>query len=338
MSSIYIRLLEGAYIFSLRIGDFHGAMASAMRAKDSVWHHFLPSSLTTSDWMIGVLDHFMGRQGMARQRCTNALRNFPTRRRPEVVRFGIDQRILAHCANARALWLEGFPDQALAGVETAIAEVDAIDHPVSLCIALLWTTPVLLWTGEATRAAARIERAARLAAQFSLGPYQSLARGLAGQLAVLEGDPAKGVELIASSLLANEQARHMTMHAALQLDMAEALAGLGRSPRRWPKARRSPRGLKRAARRPSSRKYGVCAARSWPVRPTRKRRWRHSSGPGRSPPSRARARSNCGRRMRSPAISADTDKPTRAPGCCARSMTASTRASTPATWCVPSGR
>ncbi|TGD97674.1 ATP-binding protein [Methylobacterium nonmethylotrophicum] len=223
-----IRLLEGLYIFALRLADFKAAMAYAERGRASVWHSLSDTGLATGDWMVGVLDHFMGRQAEAQLRCGHALRNFPLQRRPEVVRFGIDQRMLAHCAIARALWVQGLPDQAAAAVDGVVRETDAIGHPVSLCTALLWTAPVALWSGDLDRAAEALATGRVLASRHSLVPYELLARALTGQLHALRGDLESGVALLSEGLAGLAEVSHLTMNSALQLALAEALIEAGR--------------------------------------------------------------------------------------------------------------
>ncbi|PIK73659.1 hypothetical protein CS379_07190, partial [Methylobacterium frigidaeris] len=223
-----IRLLEGLYIFALRLADFKAAMAYAERGRAGVWHSLTDTGLATGDWMVGVLDHFMGRQAEARLRCGHALRNFPLQRRPEVVRFGIDQRMLAHCAIARALWVQGLPDQAEAAVDGVVREIEAIGHPVSLCTALLWTAPVALWSGDLDRAAEALATGRVLASRHSLVPYELLARALTGQLHALRGDLESGVALLSEGLAGLVEVSHLTMNSALQLALAEALIEAGR--------------------------------------------------------------------------------------------------------------
>jgi predicted ATPase/DNA-binding winged helix-turn-helix (wHTH) protein len=224
-----IRLLEGLYIFALRLADFKAAMAYAERGRASVWHSLTDTGLATGDWMVGVLDHFMGRQAEARLRCGHALRNFPLQRRPEVVRFGIDQRMLAHCAIARALWVQGLPDQAATAVDGVVRETDAIGHPVSLCTALLWTAPVALWSGDLDRAAEALATGRVLASRHSLVPYELLARALTGQLHALRGDLESGIALLSEGLAGLVEVSHLTMNSALQLALAEALIEAGRA-------------------------------------------------------------------------------------------------------------
>lgn len=145
-----------------------------------------------------------------------------------MVRFGIDQRMLAHCAIARALWVQGLPDQAKAAVDGVVRETEAIGHPVSLCTALLWTAPVALWSGDLDRAAEALATGRVLASRHSLVPYELLARALTGQLHALRGDPESGVALLSEGLAGLVEVSHLTMNSALQLALAEALIEAGR--------------------------------------------------------------------------------------------------------------
>jgi len=71
--------------------------------------------------------------------------------------FVFDFRSIATIFLARALWLRGFSDQALRFVRRAIDEAESRDHPVPICISLVYASTLLLWTGDLPGASDLIE-------------------------------------------------------------------------------------------------------------------------------------------------------------------------------------
>jgi tetratricopeptide (TPR) repeat protein len=151
----------------------------------------------------------------------------PASRRINMIQFGYDHRICALVALAQTLWLQGYPDQAVKIVRQAIHEADEFKHPVTLCIALVWSSPVFIWSGDWTAAEAIIERLVAHAARYSLGPYQTLGLGLMGDLLIKRGDAQRGIRLLGDCLDEVRAARYYFLTPTFASAMAEGLAVLG---------------------------------------------------------------------------------------------------------------
>jgi hypothetical protein len=82
--------------------------------------------------------------------------------------FGYDHHVGALLAFYRTLWLRGFSDRAVDAARKAIDEAVLRDHPVSLCIALIYTSSLFLWIGDLPRARGLIERLISRAGRYSL--------------------------------------------------------------------------------------------------------------------------------------------------------------------------
>jgi hypothetical protein len=89
---------------------------------------------------------------------------------------------------------EAYPDQALATMNETIAEIEALDHPVSYCTALAWVTPVALWSGEWQIAESGLTTLIEQSESNQLLPYQALGLGLRGELFARRGEVEIGVE------------------------------------------------------------------------------------------------------------------------------------------------
>jgi predicted ATPase len=137
--------------------------------------------------------------------------------------FGYDHRIRALVALARALWLRGFSNQALRIAQQAIDEAERRDHPVSVCISLIYAAPVFLWSGDLERAADLIERLIAYAGRYSLAPYRAVGMALRGQLAVIRDQAAAGLILLRDALETLRAEQHNILATVFTSALAEGL-------------------------------------------------------------------------------------------------------------------
>jgi predicted ATPase len=141
--------------------------------------------------------------------------------------FGYDQRIRALVALARALWLRGFSEQALRTAQQAIDEAERRDHPVSVCISLIYAAPVFLWRGDLERAADFIERLIAYAGRYSLAPYRAVGMALKGELAVTRDQAGSGLILLRNALETLHAERHNILATVFASALAEGLRKTG---------------------------------------------------------------------------------------------------------------
>jgi predicted ATPase/DNA-binding winged helix-turn-helix (wHTH) protein len=221
-----IRLREAYFIFLFRTARFAEARTHVEEGNAAIWSSL--GGLTTSDWMLAILDHSEGRHAEALRRCEIALRSYPRRRRPDVFRFGLDQRIFTLAVKARSSWMHGLPDQALQVVREAIEEAEELDHPVSLATALFWTGHVLIWAGDLAAAEASKDRLLAVINRHSIHNIASLAKGFVGALTALRGDSRTGASLLATALEEQRAVSYHVTRASVQIDLAAALIADGR--------------------------------------------------------------------------------------------------------------
>src|ERR1700690_3671036 len=124
--------------------------------------------------MLGVSHHLVGNQAAAQRYCEDGMANAVELGQLSTNFFGYDHRIRALVALARALWLRGYPEQALRTAQQTVEEAARLDHPVSVCISLIYAAPVFLWRGDWERAADFIERLIAYAGRYSLAPYRAV--------------------------------------------------------------------------------------------------------------------------------------------------------------------
>jgi tetratricopeptide (TPR) repeat protein len=141
--------------------------------------------------------------------------------------FGYDHRVRALVALARTLWLRGFAQQAARVAREAIDEAAMLNHPVTVCISLIYTAPVFLWSGDLAAADRVISQLIEQARQHSLDPYHAVGRGLLGELMLARGEREAGIELLRDALETLDAEQHFIQAPEFATHLAEGLAAQG---------------------------------------------------------------------------------------------------------------
>src|SRR6201987_5681344 len=183
-----LRLLVGLNLFLGRLGDVRGALAVAEQGGVIAQTAKHPAGTVWAECWVGNAHHFLGNQAEAQLHLE--------RGRALAVELGtfsanffvFDYRSIATIFLARALWLRGLSDQALRFVRRAIDEAESRDHPVPICISLVYASTLLLWTGDLPGASALIEQLIVHAGRHSLAPYRALGIALKGELAIVRDE------------------------------------------------------------------------------------------------------------------------------------------------------
>jgi predicted ATPase/DNA-binding winged helix-turn-helix (wHTH) protein len=223
-----LRLLGRLHIFHERIGDFHSALEFALRGEAVAARIADPVGIAEAHSALGISRHLEGNGASARFHLEAATGQLPVSQRINTFHFGFDYRNRARITLARVLWLEGLPDQALAVARETVAEAETFDHPVTLCIALIWAVQVFLWNGDLDAGEAHIDRFIEQADRYSLAPYQAVGRGVKGELLVRRGQPEAGVAELRAALETLRPLRHALLTNSFSTTIAEGLAMMGR--------------------------------------------------------------------------------------------------------------
>jgi predicted ATPase len=222
-----LQLLAGLNIFLTRIGDFRGALTVAEQGRAVGRGAKNMAGLVMTDWMLGVSQHLVGNQAAAQRHCEDGMANAVELGQLNTNFFGYDHRIRALVALARALWLRGFSERALRTAQQAIDEAERRDHPVSVCISLIYAAPVFLWRGDLERAAEFIERLIAYAGRYSLAPYRAVGMALKGELAVTRDQAGSGLILLRNALETLQAERHNILATVFASALAEGLRKTG---------------------------------------------------------------------------------------------------------------
>jgi predicted ATPase len=222
-----LRLLGLLQIFYERIGDFASSLAWAERASaigDAIGE---PEAMGVAVSLAGVSHHLLGDQPLARQELEKALALSAPSRRSRTLHYGFDHRNRTGLALARTLWLQGHPDQARQWADRVEVEAVALDHPVTHCIALVWTLCIYIWLGDLEQAKKSLDTFASIAHANLFGPYMAAAVGMRGAIAVREGHADEAVSWLEESLASLHGMRYELLTTSFELALAEGLIQKG---------------------------------------------------------------------------------------------------------------
>jgi predicted ATPase/DNA-binding winged helix-turn-helix (wHTH) protein len=224
-----LRLLGRLHIFHERMGDFRSALLFAERGHAVAVQIADPVGIAEAHSALGISRHLEGDHVSAHAHLEAALLQLPASQRIGSFHFGFDYRNRARIAFARTLWLEGYPDQAAMVARQTVEEAEAFDHPVTLCIALIWAVSVFIWQGDLAAADEYIDRFIAEANKHSLRPYQAVGRGVKGQLSVRRGEAEAAIPLLRDTLETLHAHRYELLTTVFNSALAEGLAMAGRS-------------------------------------------------------------------------------------------------------------
>jgi predicted ATPase/DNA-binding winged helix-turn-helix (wHTH) protein len=223
-----LELLSGLNLFLTRRGDFGGALAAAEQSAALAKAIGRPNQSAMTSWMLAAAHHLAGDQANALRQCKLGFKLLSDFGPERVNFFGYDHQRRLASALARTLWLCGFPDQGCQVARQAINEAQDFNHPASHSIVLLYSIPVLHWSGDIEDAVTYTERAIAHAVKYDLAPHYAAGLALKGELKVASGDPLPGVDLLREALTAMDANQYHIVTLATQRALAEGLALCGR--------------------------------------------------------------------------------------------------------------
>lgn len=112
--------------------------------------------------------------------------------------------------------------------EQTLAEASRLEHPVTHCIALIWTLSVHLWNGDGEATQAKLETFAQVAEVNAFGPYIAATAGFRGKLAVQQGRAGEALGWIEESLARLHAARYELLTTTFEIALTYGLVLNGR--------------------------------------------------------------------------------------------------------------
>ncbi|MFB6461012.1 ATP-binding protein [Bradyrhizobium tunisiense] len=220
-----LQLLGRMHIFHERMGEFDAALGYAQRSLNVARSLGDPASIALAHSLLGVSLHLAGDHRDALKMLEVAWQGPGTERISTV--HGFDHRNRAGITLARELWLQGRPADALQLARQTVTEAAQMDHPITLCIALIWAVSIDLWSGDLDNAEENIDRFIAHANARSMGPYLAVGRGVKGELAIRRGDAAAGVETIRACLRELHDAGYELLTTTFNIALVQGLLALG---------------------------------------------------------------------------------------------------------------
>jgi predicted ATPase/DNA-binding winged helix-turn-helix (wHTH) protein len=218
-----LRMLGRLHIFHERIGEYDVAMSYARRAVEVAQIIGEPEAMGIAYSLSGISHHLSGDQIRARGDLELSLKQSPPSQRGRTIHYGFDHRNRSSIALARTLWLCGDSEQAGRIARQTVCEAAQLDHPVSLCIALIWSINVYLWMGDLDAAEEALKAFSECADVNALGPYIAAAGGIRGELAIQLGCTGEAISAVEESLSRLRTARYELLTTLFSIAVAQGL-------------------------------------------------------------------------------------------------------------------
>ncbi len=220
--------LWGLWVAQVGMGEYRASLKSAKRfaaVAESILDRFI------SDRMLSMTLFCMGDFKGARRHADLMLTHDTSAEIASAssVRFRFGQSVSARIQPAQLLWMQGFPDQAIKAVDTAVEAARGSGHAISLCETLArWSCPVLVHVGDFTAADIAITELLDLATANALGPWEVFGRCWKAALLIERGLHDRGVSLLRNGLAELRQVKLFNLYNVRFLGyLAEGLSSLG---------------------------------------------------------------------------------------------------------------
>ncbi|MGY3033014.1 putative ATPase/DNA-binding winged helix-turn-helix (wHTH) protein [Bradyrhizobium sp. USDA 4354] len=220
-----LQLLGRMHIFHERMGQFDAALGYAQQSLAVARSLGDSGSIALAHSLLGVSLHLAGKHRDALKMLEVAWQGPGTERISTI--HGFDHRNRAGITLARELWLQGRSADALQLAQRTVAEAAQMEHPITLCIALIWAVSISLWGGDLDGAEESIDQFIAHAEARSMGPYLVVGRGVKGELAIRRGDAAHGVETVRACLCELDEAGYELLTTTFNIALVQGLLALG---------------------------------------------------------------------------------------------------------------
>jgi predicted ATPase/DNA-binding winged helix-turn-helix (wHTH) protein len=148
-SSIRTHVLWGMWGAHRARGEYRTALLMARRYADAARETGDAGAVHLGDRILGLTHHYLGEQSPARQFTERALCEPRQIESVASIGYQVETPVAMATLLARILWLQGFPDQALAATREAINAARRNSHLFPMFYALILAgLPAALWVGD----------------------------------------------------------------------------------------------------------------------------------------------------------------------------------------------
>jgi class 3 adenylate cyclase/predicted ATPase len=182
------QVLFGLWRFSNVRAQLHRAQELGERLLRLAHRTADPAHAVIAHYALGFTSFNLGRLPAARQHLEAGSTHYtPDQRTALVFRIGQDPGAACRAFTARTLWLLGYPAQALACLQEALALAQALAHPYSLACIRCWIAMVAQFRRDASAVYAQAEAAIALATAQGFPLWGALGTILRGWALAMEG-------------------------------------------------------------------------------------------------------------------------------------------------------
>lgn len=220
-----IRLIDQLHLLQIFVGKYDEALGTAKRGEAVALAGNDSIAVARMRVLLSISCQYLGKFAASRSYVEEALRH-PDLDGAVPSGLTLEYPKRAQITLARALWLQGYPDQAAHAVRRAISDVIAANHPVMFCRALPWAFDVFFWNGDTEDCEDHIDRLIAEARRYNLAILQMVGEAMKGITLLARNDTGAGLTMLKGSI-EKLQSRSFGAVAGLRVPLAEALAVAG---------------------------------------------------------------------------------------------------------------
>jgi len=176
---------------------------------------------------LGVTWLFLGALPAARQHLEDGIARYtPDQRRAPVFRMGQDLGVGCRANAARALWLLGYPEQALAHIHEALTLAHELSHPFSLAWARCWTAFIYQFRRDVPAVHQQAKAAVALSIEQGFPLWAAYGTSVGGWALAMQGQREEGIAQVRQGIAAvraTGTALHVPYFCAVLADVCDHL-------------------------------------------------------------------------------------------------------------------
>jgi predicted ATPase/DNA-binding winged helix-turn-helix (wHTH) protein len=221
-----LTMLVPVYAFR---GEYSRALIAAERIEQIAHRMGNPIHLRLAYQPMGVTLFLNGRHREAQQYLERILR-FPAapEDRRDAIYYHSNDHAAARAMLARALWMQGFAEQALNEAHLSLKGLQGADHQLLLCQILnQGISRIATMTGDFTTADREIARLIELATGLNAHAWETVGHFLRGQLLVERGEYAQGLRVLRDAFETCDRTGWRLSYAEFKGALALGLVGTG---------------------------------------------------------------------------------------------------------------
>ncbi len=228
-SDYQVRVLWGMWSSHFNSGQFRAALNIGKKFREAAANSGDTSAALIGDRIVALSMFYLGDYVGARRSIESMLEHYVRPRdRSHIIRFQFDQRVVARTIRARLLWALGFPDQAMREVSGVTDEAIAVDHAMSLCLALAQAAcPIALLCGDIAEAERFTNLLVRHSACHGLDVWHAWGKCFSATLLIERGGIDEGLVALYRAFDELPQGAYYMRYTGFQGTLAQALGKAG---------------------------------------------------------------------------------------------------------------